>query len=153
MDNVLFFPIWTVSPHFETDLELMMREAENNNKIYILFCNGELKTCDNKIFLNKIKCKECIKKRKQALKIMHLKNIELIYLRKYNLIRSKYSLPFINDLYSLKKLWIESYHIGYAIASSLAGKLDTSSFESCREQISLLFSEAYFFYECIKKVR
>ena len=152
MDNVLFFPIWTVSPHFETDLELMMREAENNNKIYILFCKGELKICDNNLNMSKTHCKKCIRKRKLALKIMNLKNIELIYLREYNPIRSEYPLPFINDLYSLKKLKIESYHIGYAIASSLAEKLDTSSFESCREQISLLFSEAYSFYECIKKI-
>jgi hypothetical protein len=153
LDNVLFFPIWTGSLHFETDLELMMREAESGNNIYFLFCNGELKICDNNINQSRLQCKECIKKRRRALRIMNKKNIYLINFMHYKQIKINRSLPnAINDINSLKKLKVDSYNIGYAIASSLANKLDETSFEDCKEQISLLFSEGYSFYEYIKRI-
>jgi hypothetical protein len=131
----------------------MMREAENNNKIYILFCKGELKICDNNLNMSKTECMECIRKRKLALRIMNIKNIRLIHLKRYIKTKKEYLLPHnINNIDSLRKLRIESFDIGYAIASSLAEKLDETPFENCREQIALFFSEAYYFYECIKRI-
>jgi hypothetical protein len=153
LDNVLFFPIWTSSLHFETDLELMMNEAVANNNVYFLFCNGELNICDNNLNQSRLQCKECIKKRRRALRIMNKKNIYLINFINYKQIKINRSLPdAINDINSLKKLKVDSYNIGYAIASSLANKLDETSFEDCKKQISLLFSEGYSFYEYIKRI-
>jgi len=142
-----------VSPHFETDLELLMNEADAGNNIYLLFCNGELDICDNNLNMIKTVCKECIRKRKIALKIMNIKNISLIRLKHYIKTKNKYLLPHnINDINSLRKLRMGSFDIGYAIASSLAEKLDETPFENCRMQVALFFSEAYCFYECIKKI-
>ena len=130
-----------------------MNEADSNNNVYYLFCNGELSICDNNLSQSKMKCRECIRKRKRALRLMNKKNIYLIHLNNYKQTKNKYSLPdSINDINSLKKLRVDSYNIGYAIASSLAKKLDESSFDDCKEQIMLLFSEAYSFYEYIKKI-
>jgi len=153
LENVLFFPIWTVFFHLETDLELMMKEAESKNDVYFLFCRGELSICNNKLLQSKMKCRECIQKRKRALRIMNKKNIHLIYMTNYNQTKNSHSLPdTVNDINSLKKLKVDSYNIGYAIASSLSRKLDESSFEACKEQITLLYSEGYSFYEYIKKI-
>jgi len=154
MENVLFFPIWLVSPHFETDLELMINEIEAGNNVYFLACKKDLRICENKIF--NISCNECIKIRKRALNIINSKypnRIKQIHLRKYFNIYTKINFPDnVNDIKSLHELKIDSYDIGYGIASSLAEELDKSSFDDCREKIVIYFSVAIHFYRYIKSI-
>jgi hypothetical protein len=154
MENILFFPIWSISPHFETDMEIIINEIEAGNNIYFLFCKKDLKICDNKLF--NISCNECIKIRKRSLKIVNSKNpnmIKLIQLRTYSKKYTKINFPYnVNDIKSLHELRFDSYDIGYAIASSLAEELDKTSFFDCREKIAKYYSEAVNFYKCIKSI-
>jgi len=154
LENVLFFPIWLVSPHFETDLELMINEMEDGNNVYFLFCKKDLKICENKIF--NISCNKCKKIRKRILSMFIIKyfdKIKIINLGKYSKIYTKTNFPnSICNINKLRELKFDSFDIGYAIASSLAEEIDRSSFSDCQEKITKYFSEAINFYRCIKSI-
>jgi len=162
MKNILFFPVYPFSsPHFETDLELIISEMEKGNNIYFLFCNKELKICDNNILSNKKNCNICIRIRKEALRIItsHIgKKINIIPLKKYIIALKKVddnSYPQINfkNVEDLKQIAYHSFNIGYGIASSLAIELDeASSIDEYREKINTLYSEAITLYKCIKLI-
>jgi hypothetical protein len=157
MENILFFPIWTGSPHFETDLELIMTEKRKGNRIFFLYCKNDFIICDNNLHGEKNTCKECIRVRKKALHIIGLKNITIIPLKKYkkNIISSIKYRSHINDfnnINELRKTNYKSFDIGYGIASSLANELDNSSFETWEKKIKDFIPEAMFFYECILSI-
>jgi hypothetical protein len=161
VENVLFFPIWVVSPHLETDLELMISEIDKGNEIFFLFCNKDLKICDNNLSSDKSICNKCIKIRKRVLKLITIKikkNINVISLKKYlnalnKLDKDSYPKISFKDVEDLKQITYHSFDIGYGIASSLAIELDeASSIEEYREKINNLYFEAISFYKCIKSI-
>lgn len=162
MKNILFFPINTFwPPHFETDLELIITEIDKGNNIYFLFCNKDLKICDNNLSSDKNICYKCIKIRKKALKIITSntgKNINIIPLKKYIEVfykTEKYSYPQItfNNTEDLKQIVYHSFDVGFGIASSFALELDeASSFDEYKEKINILYYVSILFYKCIKSI-
>jgi hypothetical protein len=153
MKNVLFFPVWTVAPHFETDLELMVHEINLGNRVNILFCQKDLKICDNNLNGDKEKCNHCIRTRKKAIKMIQ-GDIRIIPLKKYHsyLNNHKYNIDDVASIEDMINLYYESFDIGFGIASSLAHELDTVGFQNTRNKCALFYFEAAKFYEAIKRV-
>jgi hypothetical protein len=153
MKNVLFFPVWTVAPHFETDLELMMHEVNLGNRINIIFCKRDLKICNNNLNGDKKKCDHCMQIRRKALKIIH-KNIKIISLKKYLPDSNKYSdkINAVDSVKSLTNLYYDSFDIGFSIASSLAHDIDTTDFVFLKNRFILFYFEAVKFYEAVKQI-
>jgi len=162
MKNILFFPINTFWPsHFETDLELILSEIDKGNKIYFLFCNKDLKICDNNLLSDKKICNKCINIRKRSLELIFLnrnEKINIISLKKCvnefhkinNISNQKINFNNVDDL---KQIVYNSFDIGYGIASSFAIELDeASSIDEYKEKINNLYTEAILFYKCIKSI-
>jgi hypothetical protein len=162
MKNILFFPINTFWPsHFETDLELIISEIDKGNKIFFLFCNKDLRICDNNLLSDKKICNKCINIRKKALEIIFINRedkINIIPLKKYiydfrkinNISNPQISLKNVDDL---KDIFYNSFDIGYSIASSFAMLLDEAhSIDDYKEKINILYYEAILFLKCIKSI-
>jgi hypothetical protein len=153
MKNVLFFPVWTVSPHFETDLELIMHEANLGNKVNIVSCQKDLKICDNNLNGDQERCNHCIRIRKKAIKTIH-RDVKLIPLKKYipSLNNHKYNINTITSIKDLTILHYESFDIGFGIASSLANEIDITGFLNLKNKFILFYFEAIKFYEAVKQI-
>jgi len=154
MENVLFFVTCMSSPHLETDLELMLREKNNGNNVFWLFCDADMEICDSKTFSKQKKCTECIRIKKKALRLLG-ENIQVIPLCKYKKkiwLKIKHKIPVYNDVNALINTNYESFDLGYGIASSMANELDKNPIENFQEKISIYYSEALFFYNCVKEV-
>ena len=66
MSNVLFFPYFLLTPHLETDIELMQLELDKGNDVYIIKCECSQTVCDTQyLFENASKlslnCQQCVK--------------------------------------------------------------------------------------------
>lgn len=157
MKNVLFFPLWTASPHFETDIELMKKEVISGNKVFFLFCNRSFSICDNNKLSDPQKCTECIRTRKQALRLFKPKDVTVINIPEKIPLKESDNLPAgtVHTVDDLKALSFENYDIGYSIASSLDMDLNELSFEKCIRKIHDFYLNSRFFYrlvnDCINK--
>jgi hypothetical protein len=43
MENVLFFPLTITPLNFEAELELMIKEIEAANNVYLIYCKKDFK--------------------------------------------------------------------------------------------------------------
>jgi hypothetical protein len=146
MSNVLFFPIWTVSPHLETDLELMQKEIDRGNKVFMLDCKRDLSICDNNLESKPERCTECIAVRRRALRLF--KSVKIVPLKDYfeqrELIpQSSERLESVEDL---NRLRFEDFDVGYSIGASLAQYLDELPFQDCKSMVLSFYSVAVGFY-------
>jgi hypothetical protein len=121
--KVLFYPIYVPSPHFETELELIKKHIENKDKVMVLVCKGNLKTCFYNPHHLRSKCIECHSKVMNGLKLVKNENLRIL---KYPKIKIDYSrLPDkFDNIDSLKSFSIDNVTIGLAAASSLISRLN-----------------------------
>lgn len=152
MSNVLFFPIWTVSPHLETDLELMQREIDKGNHVFMLDCNRDLSICDNNMESEPKRCTECIGIRRRAIKLF--KAVTIVLLKHYLAPSDAQFLPSakIDSIEELKNLRYEEFDVGYSIGASLATYLDELPFEDCKSKVMSFYSVAVRFYLAVRNV-
>ncbi len=154
MVNVLFFPFGVFPTCFERELEIMQRELDKGNNIYVLFCEGSFCQCEMtaRYDFSKDYCSKCITIRKQIKNVLREKNgkINLVPFEKYKIPNNIY-ISSIKNIDEGKNLKYEDYNIGYGILSSLAEKFDKLGFEN----ISKLSEEFIFsnikLYDAIKE--
>jgi len=57
--KVLFFPLFITTPHYETELELILTHILKGDEVFCIKCDGYLKTCLNNFYAKKSYCEIC----------------------------------------------------------------------------------------------
>jgi len=133
--RVFFYPIYHLTPHFETELELIQNHLIKGDEVVVMVCKSNLKTCFanpyHKIGLCLI-CRSTIKNGLNMIKHDNLKTINYPNIKiDYSQLPSQFS-----DIEELKKFEHDNISLGLASASSLISrnnrehKLDTIVFKN-----------------------
>lgn len=145
--KVLFSPIYSVSPHYETDCELIKEELSKGSIVYYLYCNKSKKYCENRSLTS---CKHCINTQKRALKILKSKNLKVLHLTSLlRKIKKSVSNPSFQSVEDLKKINYLNYPIGYGICSSLADQIDSIGINANKKYINIFFEYGVKYYNVI----
>jgi len=129
MANILVYaPFATWQPHFETDLELGKKAAEEGHRVSFYLCDSALPTCAPNITHSFLTCQMCKSRSQQGLKWLN-KTFNINILPSVNL--SKEESIIINNMTSknfsmieeVKKLEYEGCDIGMAALSSVISYL------------------------------
>jgi hypothetical protein len=157
--KALFFPLYIATPHFETDLEIISRNIEQGNEIFVIVCNGEMPTCLNNTehsLEGCIACKSIVKRGLKAAGVLHQNILHLPRKQpSYRVIQRR-----VNDIKELKDFKIEGVDIGAAAASTLffthdkEHKLDTKVFAyDVYRELKLGWYIYTFFFELVKRMK
>lgn len=116
--KILFFPQYITTPHFETELELILNHIIKGDDVHVIFCRGEMKTCLNNINHDPESCIACKSTVKLGLKAAKVPRKKLLYLPRtepfYKVIARKF-----HDIKELVNFSIDGLDLGAAAASTL----------------------------------
>ena len=126
------------TPHYETELEIMLDHILKNDKVFHVVCNQHFEICDLIILENynnnvsdlntrKDICQRCISKRKNGRLLIKSKKIKELNLIN-NKIKYKKPLTKFANFDDLRKYQIENYDIGESVVSSMIGLLRNPEF-------------------------
>ncbi len=117
--KVLFFSIYQFTPHFETELELMMQHVQKGDEICVLTCNRDLEYCEYNLNHSQSVCYKCRAKLENGLS--GIPNIKVIGFPKLEIDYSVLPKTF-NNLDELKSYTIDGANIGMGVASTLISR-------------------------------
>jgi len=156
--NVLFFPIYISTPHFETELELMETHIKKNDDIYIVKCNRQLKTCLANPLHKNYRCIMCQSRFNSGISKLSKYPLNIINFsanNNYEGIPQRFNN--INEIINLK---INDVEIGLGAASSLVSRinkehqLDTVLFqEEVIKDVKTSYDVYVFFNELLNKIK
>ena len=151
---VLFQSIYLSTPHYETELELMKEHIIKGDKVYVLHCKGELKSCFANFKDYKSICYSCQRRFKNGIKFMNNKvkiiNYPLENNKFYNVIPDVFE-----NIEQLKLFKIGFAELGICTASSLITAinkehlLDTIIY---KDIIAREINNAYYVYLSFKEL-
>lgn len=150
--KILFLPVYIKTPHFETELELMLNHINSGDEVYVLKCNENLFTCeDNPNHLKSI-CHDC--KSKFGKGISLIKNINVLHypdlILNYSTLQNSFS-----DIEELKKYSFEGFPLGMGVASSLISRLNRDhEFDTIKysKEIYVTLKTSYYILNIMKEV-
>jgi hypothetical protein len=121
MKIVVFSSHVLLTPHYETELELMLEHQAAGDEIIQLVCDSDLPACDTNPYFHPEVCSKCISKRQMGLKLLPK---PIVSKRFYKLtdadrLKIRESIRKFESIDELKKFKVDGFDIGYAIASSL----------------------------------
>jgi hypothetical protein len=145
--KVLFFPVYVSTPHFETELELMLKHINAGDKVSVLKCDEDLFSCEINPEHKKSICYKCKSRFNKGTSI--IKGVEVL---KYPKLRINYDIlkQDFTSIEELKNYSIEGIGIGMGVASTLIDrynkdhKLDTIKFS---KEIYIELKSAYLIYK------
>ncbi len=150
--KVLFIPVYIVTPHFETELELMLKHVNSGDEVYVLHCNENLYSCEHNPGHSKSLCYNCKSKFNNGTALIN--NIKILQYPElkmdFDILKNKFW-----DIEELKNYSIDKSNIGMGVASSLISRLnrdhelDTIKYQ---EEISITLKTAYYLLNVIKKI-
>ena len=125
MKVIVFAPYVAVSPHGETDLEIIQRHLDAGDEVIHLHCNGTMMTCD---FNQKHKfsgCCRCIQSQKNGLKLLSkpIPSISFLNLTPTNRQELAVLQKKFTSMNELKELKVENFDIGWAVLSSIISRI------------------------------
>ena len=150
--KVLFSPVYIATPHFETELELMLKHVNSGDEVYVLQCNENLFSCEMNPKHLKGTCFKCKSRFKtgismiENIKILHYPELQI----NYDQLDDKF-----NNIDELKNYSIEGIDLGIGVASSLIDrynfdhKLDTTHYS---KEIKLELKSAYLSFKTFEKI-
>ena len=120
MKNILIVtPFKSVTPHFETELEIARLHKENGDRVTVLSCLGELAACDLNVHRDQKQCAKCIAKRRDGWGLVEGVTIEPI-------LKTKIKFPYASTLTSapknadeVKQWMVDGTDAGWGLLSSL----------------------------------
>jgi hypothetical protein len=122
MNIALFAPYARyVSPHFETELEIIENHLDSGDQVTVLGCNGELDACDVNANHASMICAECRSRRRSGLRLLSRPVRVHPVLRPTpeiaaELDRLRHDFSEIDELTSYH---LEHFDLGYAVFSSI----------------------------------
>jgi len=152
--KVLFQSVCVVTPHFETELELMKEHVLKNDKVYVLQCKGELKTCFLNFNKSKWFCYKCQHRFRHGINLLD---------NQVNIIQYPFANPghydnipaVFENIEQLKAFKIGDVELGICTASSLISALNREHLlDTCQYQevIENEINNAYYVYLAFKEV-
>ncbi|MCS6796373.1 MAG: capsular biosynthesis protein [Raineya sp.] len=129
MKKVAFFTTYTLTPHYETELEIMQRHLEGGDLIYQIYCEYNFKSCTSNPEHRENLCNICITKRKRGIRMLNskIKEIGLFQFLPKNIknnLKSNFT-----DLEELRNYSIDNFDIGMGVLSTLISYLRTPYFD------------------------
>lgn len=154
--KVLFAPVYITTPHFETELELMLKHVNLDDEVFVLQCNENLFSCEKNPNHFKSICFRCKSRFKKGTSM--IENINILRYPEseinYDRLNDKFK-----DIEELINYSIDGINLGIGVASSLIDryhdhKLDTTRYS---KEIQIELKSAYLsfktFEETIKKIK
>jgi hypothetical protein len=124
--KVLFYPIYITTPHFETELELMLKHIKANDEVFVLQCKENFYSCLlNPNHLKSI-CYYCKSKFDKGISIL---NYELLKILNFENVPVDYSVipKSFNSIKELSKFKIDNINIGLAAGSTIISRKDNEN--------------------------
>lgn len=127
-ETIILQTTYHPTPHLETEMEVVERLLQNNNKIYFLICKSDFKVCFNNAVGREQICDTCYSRTKNGFEYLkqHCKDAENLHLINYEnyLRQSEFQKNLTvevnyNHISELKKVKYKDYDSGMATASSL----------------------------------
>lgn len=155
MAKILIFSshiLW--ESHYETELEIIQRHIDKGDEVIHISCNAELNFCEINRENSIEKCFKCINKRFNGYYLLNEKIKILPYLNLNS--RDKKAIKnhtlYVSTIEDLKKIKVEKFDIGYAVASSIISYLKdpNPNLELNRELLIEYFNLALTTYYSIK---
>jgi hypothetical protein len=121
MNIVVFSPYTLITPHFETELEIIQRHLDDGDDVVFLRCNAELLACYFNPDHQVSRCLDCIGKRAAGLSLLShkIKSESLARLSDANKREIASVKTEFSSLEELKDFTIEDFDIGYAVLSTI----------------------------------
>ena len=120
--NVVIFNSHTLfASHYETELEIILHHQKQGDKVVQLVCNKELPACENNPYFMPESCERCVSKVKSGYSQLQQKPIvrSFFQLTETDKKRIAETQRNITNLEELKKLWVDNFDVGYAVASTM----------------------------------
>ncbi len=151
------------APHLETEMEIVERLLEQNNKVYWLICNADFEVCFNNPEHKKMDCKVCYSRVTTGIaflkrKVKNAANLKVLHYNAF-LPKTEFKKAYtvqtgFSSISELKKYHYKTYDSGMATASSLVSftrnhEPQVSEYQSFVERG--LFTGAYL-YETFLKI-
>ena len=152
--KVLFQTVSVITPHFDTELELMEDHLLKGDEVYVLQCKGELKTCFLNFNHKKWRCNLCQQRFKAGISLLG-KPVKIINYPFEN--KNTYAnIPTtFENIEQIKAFKIDNIELGISAASSLISTinrehlLDTNTYKAI---ISREINNAYYVYLSFKNI-
>jgi hypothetical protein len=125
MDVVIFAAYAVNTPHYETELELAHRHADDGDRVTMLTCGGEPEACDPNPYHDAPRCAKCIGRRKAGRPLIPSSvRFEPFYRLTAEDRHELERLPTsFNTQEDLKQLKVDGFDIGFATLSSLISRM------------------------------
>ncbi|MEZ6093037.1 MAG: hypothetical protein R3C03_02195 [Pirellulaceae bacterium] len=144
----IFSPYATVSPHFETELELAQRHLDQSDSVDCYSCFGALACCDFNSERLEHRCTECVARRRHGYSLLD-GNFNQFHLTSHVLPKELVGrVTGVRTIEQLKSIRVEDFDIGYAVLSSLVSKLrdPEPNLAEHRQLVERLFEAAFSVY-------
>ncbi len=117
MKVAVFSPYRTVSPHYETELEIAQQHIDAGDMVEFINCTGELACCDFNSSHEDEKCRDCRGRRAMGLDLIDIGKEHGVSVSGFS--DYEETLPEFDSMDALKEFRIDNFDLGYAALSSL----------------------------------
>jgi hypothetical protein len=136
--KAIIYSTYYLSPHFETDLELISRLIEQKVDVYVVRCYGELETCLVNPEHDKNICKSCIRTYNKGLRLSELPRGKIIILRNTGDIEDAEIPKRFSNLEELKSYTVDNSNFGLAVFGTLVSRLEKNhKFDTLEKSIEV----------------
>jgi hypothetical protein len=131
--KVLVYSVCMWPSHFETDLELAQRYADDGHRVYFLRCTGQLPVCTHNSNCPNGGCLVCTSRFDRGIRLIQPPPVQVISLRPPP---DTPKFPYFDSIEELMRFKLNGISLGMAAASSLISrlnrdhKLDTKKYRS-----------------------
>ncbi len=116
--RVLFFPLYIATPHFETELELMLLHRLKHDEVYVVRCNHKREMCFNNPYRRKSTCTICQSIFDEGMKQVQLPSKNIIKLPDISVPMDKIP-KYFSNIPELISYTFEGVEVGRATAGSM----------------------------------
>ena len=121
--NILIYSVNPQSPHMETDMELASRFKDRGDKVTIVRCTGQLRSCLVNPKHNRLICASCKSKYQKAIELSGLTDVNVISLPLNNYSYDEIPESFAN-IEKLKAFKFQGVDLGISVVSTLVSRFN-----------------------------
>jgi hypothetical protein len=131
--NILIYSVNPQSPHLETELELALKFKERGDKVTVVRCTGQLRSCLVNPNHNLLICASCKSKYQNAMELSRLADVKMITPPLTNYSYKDIPKSFAN-IEELKAFKFQGADLGVSIVSTLVGRFSDHKFDTLKYQ-------------------
>ncbi len=128
--KIVFIGVKPNSPHFETQLELMLEHAAKGDELVYFHCDRAIPYCDSNPNNDQVFCHACVVKRRRGLEIIQFSGKIIPFSALFSAEHHPRRMPLpmlagITDISEMKPLMFDTYDYGESVMSSVYSMLKT----------------------------